>query len=612
MKTTRAFVGALMMAFAASADTFKADNAVGDIASADFWRQNYGKSGAPGIDDTVELAKKATGPTFTVGSDLSINDIQFAASGAYVTLQSGVTVSLKAKTAMTFTTRNMGMRLTGGTWDFANTGNLYCGTARSTPVNNRTIQFMGGTTVNNVNAFYASFYDTLTTVSFEDASKLNTKDLWVSYGNTASNTVLKFIEGSVATVTGTFETDGLSDSETAVKGKGGTQLLVSGTDSAIRCTGSSTSHIGFKVPGNEVVVTDHAQLSLADKLYVGNSAGSGDNAMTVSDGGSVSCGHFRIGMAAGADGNRVTVDNGTITGRGALVAGYASSGNRLKILNGSTVSCTQLFLGQQATATNNEILISGARTYVSVSSGIYDPFGAGDGNALIVEDGASLSAAGFYVATNSANNVLRFRSAAFEPGSHFYLGFGAAASRGNRLEILDGATFAVNSFNLSSFDNAVVVSNGTLTAADASRGMRIGYVSAGMVSSNCTVVVQGETPSLVSNGPISLGNDARLHFDVPADGYASAPITVAKKMTVGADTLFTASVEAFREKTGGKTVLVRTSEGITDSNDGRSVAAAIAASNALMPSRCRFKLSADGKELILRTPSHSGMLLICR
>lgn len=604
-----AVVALMALPIAAMGDVFRADISAGDISELSFW-EGYGKDSLPGPEDTVELAIKGD---FSATAGMSVNDIRFAKSGAYLALGEAVTNrvnALSGEPGMTFTAKNMGIRLTGGTWDFVNGANLYGGTAKPSPNNNRNIEF-NGVSILNVGTFYGAYYDTKTTFSFTSGSTLMANHLIGAYGNESSNVVLGVSQES-SLLLGSLRTDGAVAGESIDPQKPGATIRVAGIGSSIQVTGGDTTYVGQALPSNALSVVDGGTVKLGGKLVLGNVATSCGNILEIANGGSLSASITRLGFGDGSNGNRLNVDNGTFEGLGLLTIGHAGSGNEASIVNGAKASCLQLVAGALETSCGNSVLLSGEGTELSfLMNDVVDLFGAGSDNLISVENNATLKILnGFYIMTNSANNCLRFRNASFTPGTHFYLGNGSARSHGNRVELLDGSVFTVNSLSLSSVDNLLVVSNATATAQDTKRGIRIGFrSSSNLVSSNCTIVIQGTSPHLVSDGPMSASNFAHIHFDVPASGYADAPISVAGKFSMTKETRLTVDADDFASQTGGNTVLVRAEGGIGELESVRMV---MDAANAVLPDRRRLFLSSDGREIILRTPGLHGFAVVVR
>ena len=656
-RTARATLMALCgatVAICVRAATFTATSS-GDIASADFW-SSLGYAGTPGDADTVALNVKATSNPFTASRDLSILNISFDKSGAYINLGNpGVTITLKQAAngnGMEFKPKDSGFKLTGGTWDFTNGAYLYCGRANSGSSQiNHSITF-DSTVVTNVGRFIGSYYDPKTSVTLQNGTRVHAGSLYSVYGNSTSNATFTVKGGSKMFVSGNFTYDYLGspyDPETS--NAGDNAMTVTGTGSLVKVAGDSV--FGNSIPSNTLTVAAGATLNVrafdigkdgtgghrivfdgvgttnqTGLLKLGAEAGSvcnslayrngayaynsgefrvghasAGNAMNVSSA-TTSSGQITVGYTAAASNNVLTVEGSssvTLRSGTSLVVGKAGSGNRFDFTGGTIAFSGGGFfkVGAEASASNNTVRISGPDASVS-ASGTFDPFGAGPGGKFIVEDGASVAFT-CYAATNSANCLLRVKNATFATGNHGYLGLGAATSVSNRMELIDGSSTTFKCFRICSYGNELVVSNSTLQANDAERGICLGYSSA----SNCALTVAGETARVETTGPLTFDKQSRLHFIVPEGGWSEAPVR-ALSMSLGRNTRITIECAEFAERRGGIIRLVKTDNGLENNVDS-VIALANAAPN--LPRGGRFLV--DGNDLVFKCP-RKGLIVSFR
>ena len=644
--TLMALCGATVAIYARAA-TFTATSS-GDIASADFW-SSLGYAGSPGDADTVALNAKATSNPFTASRDLSILNISFETSGAYINLGNpGVTITLKQAAngnGMEFKPKNSGFNLTGGTWDFTNGAYLYCGRANSGSSQiNHSIMF-DSTVVTNVGRFIGSYYDPKTSVTLQNGTRVHAGSFYSVYGNSTSNATFTVKGGSKMFVSENFTYDYLGsayDPETS--NVGDNAMTVTGTGSLVKVAGDSV--FGSSIPSNALTVAAGAMLNVrafdigkdgigghrivfdgvgttnqTGLLKLGAAGGSTGNSIVYRNGAyAYNSGEFRVGHASAGNtmtlssamtssgqitvGYEATASNNvlqvegsssmTLRGGTSLVVGRAGSGNRLDFTGGAITFVDGGFfkVGAQASATDNTVRISGGSTSITRSSTKEtDPFGAGSGNLFLIEDGASV-AFRCYAATNSAQNVLRVKNATFATGDHGYLGYGAASSVSNRMEILDGSSATFKCFRICSYGNELVVSNATFQADDATRGICLGYSSA----SNCALTVAGETARVETSGPLTFDKQSRLHFTVPEGGWSEAPVR-ALSLSLGKNTQITIDCAAFAARHGGIIRLVKTDNGLQNNVDS-VIALANAAAN--LPKGGHFRV--DGNDLVFACP----------
>ena len=207
-------------------------------------------------------------------------------------------------------------------------------------------------------------------------------------------------------------------------------------------------------------------VSHAQDLYVGsNSSGVTTNFTS----GTNPFANTYIGFDPGANSNTLNVlnTNTVLSNSAAVFVGVSGSSNRLVVSNGGKVLDSFGYIGWETTASNNSVLVSGPG---SRWSGVLHAIGqSGSGNSLVVSNGGrvldNLGSIGDQ-ATSSNNRVLVTgtnslwsNSANFFYDGSLYVGF---AGSGNNLVISNGGTVAVASnsyigFTNTSSNNSVLV-----------------------------------------------------------------------------------------------------------------------------------------------------------
>ena len=603
MKLVVALAISLDVAFGAIAATFKATT-LGDISSAAYW-SGLGYSATPGDADTVALAVRVAPNYFTVSADMSISDVSFQTSGAYIDL-GDQTIRLNAAAGtcgIEFQPRKSGFEVKGGTWFFANKAHLYCGRANggTSLQDNHNITF-DGTTITNIGTFFGSYYDPQTTVTFKNGAKVYADTFSPVVGTSTSNATLTVRGGSKIIVSGAMVYDQLPSAfNPETSNAGGNSLVVTGSGSRIELWASST--FGNAIPSNTLTVAAGGDI-YSKTLNVGKN-GSFGNAITVNDA-TMSSGDIVVGSGETSFGNILSVSgNSSVTLRNgtSLTVGGAGSGNTLDFMGGTIAFSGSGFLriGSGTTSSNNMARISGGDAVIAAAPKTFDPFGAGHDNSFIIETGANV-AFSCYAATNSSYNLMLVDNATFDTGAHGYLGFGSATSRGNKMVFANGAHATFKSFRICSYDNSLVVSNSTVVADDSERGICLGYSSA----SNCSMTVAGERASICTTGLLTLDKLAHIHFCVPERGWSEAPVS-AKAMSLGKNSRITVDCALFAERHGGCVPLVKTETGLKN-NVESVVALANAADN--LPPHSRFFVSADGLCLMFRCPKRGFVISV--
>jgi len=229
---------------------------------------------------------------------------------------------------------------------------------------------------------------------------------------------------------------------------------------------NNNSFIG-RSPGSSnnsvFVIGDGSLWSNRNDLTLGN-AGAG-NQLIVSGGGRLANRIGYMGRGAGSSNNFALVSgSGSVWSHQLeFFVGNNDRSNRLVIENGGLVNCGSGFVGNFASASNNEVLVTGAGSLWTNRDDLTIGFQAG-ANRLVVSNGAAVrnrsggvggsSAAGNHVVITGTGSVWSNRTFLFV----------GAGSAGNRADVNDGGWLACNdgyigqSFSANS--NTVVLKDG--------------------------------------------------------------------------------------------------------------------------------------------------------
>lgn len=350
--------------------------------------------------------------------------------------------------------------------------------------------------------------------------------------------------------------------------------------------------------------------------------------------------------------NTVAVDRGSTLDAGGvsvgnqhvdskqLVAQYGAQcySNRVEILGGSSLYATnaQSTVGSCSPYFGNVLSIAGAGTEAKLGAGQHAVIVGQAGscsNRLEVLDGATAVIVGsLSVATGAANNewgyaadgatakrgignVVRVEGAGasitgVNPSGTLYLG-SQTNGNANVVFVGDSATLTwPGNLAISGFDNVVAVSNGTIDIAGPL--LSVWNNASEDAAGRTRFVFSGAAPRLVasSTSQSKFKNGASLRFEVPAAGWAEAPLQLpgtVSDVLFGDDTRLEVDAEAFWRAGGGEAPLVVAGSGL-------SISGALLDSwnAALKPRNASVSLAGDGRALVLKVKSNRATIISLR
>jgi len=382
---------------------------------------------------------------------------------------------------------------------------------------------------------------------------------------------------------------------------------------------ASSAHLAYN-SFNNLVVSGAGTRLYADNIFCSYSYEDGsvqtNNAVTISDGAVVtvaSACYTDSKLAAVGQGklsgNIICVSNATLkllsNGARPLLVGSTpgSSGNRF-VLSGSSalldvnpVAEFDFFVGSDIATTGNEVLIENGATFLK-SDTSFALFKYSHGNTLRVSGGAR-----FGLADTSVANFIT-------------IGRWEACSSNNTVIVEDGGSLEANYIRVTCRENALVVSNATVTCAgdgapNENNACTIGYYHATSSPANGVtgnkLVMRGSTPALrAPNGRVMFRYFSHCDFEVPTEGYAAGHVPiVAKSFEIKTGCSLSAKLDGYRDHGKSATyTLVETTDGVT-LGDG-----VLDAANAELGELGRFSLSNEGKNLLLHAKGQSGITVI--
>ncbi|MBI3882158.1 MAG: hypothetical protein HY301_19120 [Verrucomicrobia bacterium] len=267
---------------------------------------------------------------------------------------------------------------------------------------------------------------------------------------------------------------------------------------------SDLGYIGFGASSgnNEVVVTGaNSFWNNTNSLYVGYDGGG--NRLTITNGGLVGDGFGYVGYSSNNNTALVTGINSYWSNRNDLHVGESGSGNRLVISNGGLVGNVFGAIGYNASSSNNEVVVTGSNSVWNNSDDLFVGY-YGTGNRLTISNGGLVGALFSFIGYESTNNTV------------LVTGTNSSWSHSNDLYVGDiGAS------------NHLVISNGGWVSDGT------GYLGVTSAGSNSDVVVTG-TNSIWSNR-FELrvgGNGNRLVVSNGGTVFASNAINLGMTLTM--------------------------------------------------------------------------------
>ena len=460
--------------------------------------------------------------------------------------------------------------------------------------------------------------------------------------------------------------------------------VVRGSGAKLSITGNLL--IGYRHYNNVITVKDGATLDVGGSLQFGPGSGSpsgssrsGYERLNVLNGATMSYNNLTLGNVSAE--NNVLISNATVTAGNATTVGYSADGGTnvlevvgsethyaaKRLLLGSAEQCDRnlayirdgaeitansktsigiggafnevivsnanatlkgLVVGQESTGSNNVLRVCGPNVAFSYTLVTNDFFGLGSNGLVEFSDHCSVTS-GMEppVGTHSNDNVLRITGGASVTDSNLMLGraetSSMAATSGNRVEILDGATYTLTYRPfVRGVGNGIVVSNASFYSSNSqTNNFLFGHVSSGELAeatSNNYLRLEGTSP-LVRASSTGAGfrfwNRSRLEFALPATPYAQAPLK-GSQLHIDDSSDFVFDFSALDAVQHGR-MKFRLFEAST-SNDGLKnlcSASAIARANASLAERgasLAWEGSGIGATLVLTVPGNYGMLMLLK
>ena len=301
-----------------------------------------------------------------------------------------------------------------------------------------------------------------------------------------------------------------------------------------------------------------------------------------------------------------------------LSLGHGNGGvdNALVVTNGGTLVVSGGFttIGNGPKAKNNALVVTGEGSSASLGMLCLGRGGDGSGRVEVLDGGTVSIAPGSsaaYIFNNPlATNALIHASGAGSMFSSTSSSYPRVYGCKNVLRASDGGTISGN-WCLYGVSNEVQVANGTVKGAF-NHVERDGSAYSEKINANkgvgSAISFSGAAPKFEISGGTLFG-DATLRFDVPADGWATAPMTLTDKaaFTLGETKI---DVTVPREAGNMTVPLVYAKNGFQ--MDAGQLAAWTAAVNPGRGKTGELVLSADGKTLSCKIDGQAGTTIVIR
>lgn len=276
---------------------------------------------------------------------------------------------------------------------------------------------------------------------------------------------------------------------------------------------NNNGYLGYAAgsSNNAVLITDAGSVWSNASLYVG--WGGAGNRLTISNGGTVYNAVGYIGAVAGASNNAVTVTGiGSVwSNSNLLYVGQSGAGNTLTIASGGTVSSSGGTLGMSSGANNNRTLVTDSGSVWNNNNSVLMIGSAGAGNALTVANGGTVTSLMGYIGNSpgASNNAVTITGAGavWTNGGSLYVGYSGA---GSALLVSNGGTVyaqqvTVGANAIGGINNALTVAGGTLNASNgvgAAVDVRRGAVllSSGALYAHALLLTNGASGTYTQTG----------------------------------------------------------------------------------------------------------------
>jgi T5SS/PEP-CTERM-associated repeat protein len=256
-----------------------------------------------------------------------------------------------------------------------------------------------------------------------------------------------------------------SNSGSLSMGWGGARAVLTASNGAALFVGGRAS-LGANGGGNSIWVTDPGTAcTIGSDLYLGGTAG--DNLLTISNGGFVLSSNAFLGsfFAASANSALVTGAGSVWSNRNVLSVGDASINNRLVAANGGTVFTGDAVVGATNGANGNSVLVTDNGTRFLVANNVFVGSN-GTLSLLVVSNGAVVSDFDGVLGNNasSSNNavVVTGPNSTWTNFADFVVGFFGSS---NQLTVDNGGVIRCDSGNIGGFgrgNQALVTGPGSL------------------------------------------------------------------------------------------------------------------------------------------------------
>ena len=592
-----------------------------DLASDTAWGTK------PAETDSIQL--NDSGATYGFSKDTTFASIYFNASGQKIELPAGRKVTLGSTDTGIYPYSNgNSLELNGGTYDFSGTGKFAVSDTTWGVNQNNSIVLTNGVVVTNTGTVRVRYggNNTLAGPALRIAGRGTLLYSASGFQDNYSGSVSYSYTGDPTEKgVGVDVCDGARFVVRHVSGgeyfKPSGVMLIRGAGTVCEVP-DAYAYVGVLRDNTVVHVTDGGQFTIKDTLLVPNDSRFHNGRLYIDNNGVVTANTVYLGSWStyGCDHAIIAGPGGTFSANNIYVSG---TNNWFVVSNGTMTVGRSVSLGFKASDRGLGLKIYGpSASYTDPT--LYYPFASGSGHRLLVDGGASLTiAASAYVSNGStdAPNVYTSNRVEVVGGSTLTINGGfnfrnyqnTVAANGNTVRVADGSMFSCVQILIRCTDNALVISNGTVTCSSTGMAFICGGTEGSVSAVRPTVVFEGETPRLSGNGTAYFYNDPILRFNLTPNGYA----TDSARMTFGnyhVDSGATVTFEITGVEALQRALRASATYVLAEATSGTVAfpAARIEAANALLPKGCTLKKSNDNKQLLLHVKAMRGTYVTIR
>jgi len=271
--------------------------------------------------------------------------------------------------------------------------------------------------------------------------------------------------------------------------------------------------VGGAGSDNALAITGGGDV-MADRTFIGSSAGADGNAITVDGAGSTLVSPTAIVVGGAGGGNSFSLSNGaaastfdlylgdqpnglaasansvsvasgaSLTASGTIYTGHRNAGNQMSVNNGGIVTSEYLVVGNEAGADNNTLTVAGAGSTLDSANSLVVGR-SGNGNSLAITNGGAVTAAGLILGESAGTgNSVSLSGAASRLSAD-----DVTVNGGNSVSVGKGSLLSASAFTIASGATLTIGVNGTGTSGISVTGLAT--ISGSLIADASGIVAPG-------------------------------------------------------------------------------------------------------------------------